>query len=93
MPRVIMAEGCQQIDAGGRRHYARGGQAFEDSVRGGVFEMSDANAKLAVKAGGAIASLTASAARLASIGYECPACGFGSYFRTCSRCGGECVRG
>jgi len=85
-----MAEGCREIDAGGRRHYARGGA--KGYAQGGVFKMDDHAAKLAVKAGGAIASLTASPARLASIGFWCTACGFGSYFTTCGRCGAECVR-
>lgn len=88
--RVIFAEGCQQIDVGGVRHYARGASAFEGTVRGGVFEMSDAAAKLAVKAGGAIASLAGPAGRKS--GFRCPACGFGSFLKRCSKCGADCVR-
>lgn len=25
-------------------------------------------------------------------GFRCKACGFGSWFKTCSRCGGECEK-
>ena len=84
MTRVIIAEGCREVDYGGRRHYARNYQ------QGGLFDMSDAAARQAVKIGGAIASLAGAAGR--AIGWRCPACGFGSFVRTCSRCGTECVR-
>ena len=88
--RVIFADGCQQIDVGGVRHYARGASAFEGTVRGGVFEMGDAAARLAVKAGGAIASLAGTTRR--SVGWRCGKCGFGSFLPTCGRCGAECQR-
>jgi hypothetical protein len=98
MTRVIVADGCQQIDSPltGTRYYARGGRAFEGNVRGGVFEMSDADARLAVRMGGAIASMAGAARRV--IGWRCPCCGFGSFLKTCSRCaarsccGAECER-
>lgn len=91
MTRVIVAEGCQQVDSpSGRRYHARGGHAFQDSVRGGVFDMSPEDARLAVKMGGAIASEAGTTRR--GIGYRCTACGFGSYTVTCGRCGGECER-
>lgn len=91
MKRVIVAEGCQQVDSpSGVRYHARGGRAHEENVRGGVFEMSDADARMAVKMGGAVASLAGTARRMA--GFRCPACGFGSWVKTCSRCGEECVR-
>ena len=90
--RVIFAEGCQQIDSpvSGTRYYARGARAFEGNVRGGVFEMSDADARMAVRMGGAIASLAGTASR--SAGWRCKACGFGSYVKKCGRCGAECAR-
>jgi hypothetical protein len=92
MQRVIVADGCQQIDSPvtGARYHARGARALEGSVRGGVFEMSDADARLAVRMGGAIASLAGTARR--STGWRCPVCTFGSYLRTCGRCGAECQR-
>jgi hypothetical protein len=88
MPKVLIAEGCREVDFAGRRHYALGGRKGYE--RGGLFEMSDAAAKQAVKIGGAIASLTGVTARAA--GFRCKACGFGSFFRRCSRCGAECER-
>jgi len=88
MPRVLMAEGCREIDAAGRRHYAVGGHA--GYRQGGLFDMSDAAARLVVRAGGAIASLNGAAAR--SAGFRCPQCGFGSWLRACGRCGAQCDR-
>lgn len=92
MTRVIVADGCQQVDspASGRRYYARGARAFEGNVRGGVFDMSDADAKLAVRMGGAIASLAGAVGRRA--GFRCPSCTFGSFTLICGRCGAECQR-
>ena len=92
MQRVILADGCQQIDSPvtGTRYYARGGRAFQGKVRGGVFEMSETDAKLAVLAGGAIASLAGTTRR--RTGWRCKACGFGSFLKKCGRCQSECVR-
>jgi hypothetical protein len=88
MTRVIIAEGCREVDFGGVRHYARGGQ--KGYQQGGSFDMSPAAARQAVKIGGAIASEAGTTRR--GIGWRCPGCGFGSFVRTCSRCGSECVR-
>lgn len=88
MTRVIFAEGCREIDAGGVRHYARGGE--KGYRQGGLFEMDDRAARLAVKAGGAIASLAGAVGR--AVGFRCPACGFGSFTRVCGKCGTECER-
>ncbi len=89
MPRVIIAEGCREVDAlSGRRYYARGGQKGYE--QGGSFDMTQADAKAAVKMGGAIASLSGSTR--SSVGYRCPDCGFGSYLKVCGRCGGTCAR-
>ena len=92
MQRVIVADGCRQIDSpvSGTRYYARGGMAFEGTVKGGVFEMSDSDARMAVKMGGAIASLAGTARR--RTGWRCRACGFGSYLKQCGRCQSECER-
>lgn len=92
MTRVIVADGCQQVDSPltGRRYYAKGARAFEGSVRGGVFDMSPADAAMAVKMGGAIASEAGTTRR--GIGWRCPACGFGSFLKRCGRCGAECER-
>jgi hypothetical protein len=88
--RVIVAEGCREIDSPrtGRRYYARGGQ--RGYQQGGTFDMHPADAKLAVRMGGAIASLAGPARR--GVGFRCPSCGFGSFFKRCSQCGSECER-
>lgn len=89
MTRVIVAEGCREVDSpSGTRYYARGGR--KGYMQGGSFDMSDADAKLAVRMGGAIASEAGATSR--GIGYRCGGCGFGSFVVTCSRCGGQCVR-
>jgi len=86
-----VAEGCQQVDSpSGTRYYARGGRAHEENVRGGVFEMSESDARLAVKMGGAVASLAGTTRRM--LGWRCPSCRFGSYLKRCGRCGAECER-
>jgi hypothetical protein len=86
--RVLIAEGCREVDFAGTRHYARGGR--KGYLKGGLFDMSPAAARQAVKIGGAIASEAGTTRR--GIGYRCPSCGFGSFVRTCGRCGTECVR-
>jgi hypothetical protein len=88
MPKVLIAEGCREIDYGGRRHYALGGQ--KGYMKGGLFEMSDAAARQAVRLGGAVAPAIDATRR--GIGWRCPGCGFGSFVRRCSKCGTECVR-
>lgn len=89
MTRVIVAEGCREVDApSGRRYYARGGA--KGYAQGGSFDMAPSDAKAAVAMGGAIASL--SGPTRSSLGFRCPACGFGSFFATCGRCHGECTR-
>lgn len=86
-----MAEGCQQLDSpSGRRYYARGASAHEERVRGGVFDMSPADAAMAVKMGGAVASLAGTTRR--RLGWRCPSCGFGSYLKRCGRCSADCER-
>ena len=90
MPRVLIAEGCREVDFGGVRHYARGGRKGYE--QGGSFDMSPAAARQAVKIGGAIASEAGTTS--SGIGFRCtgPGCGFGSFVKTCSRCGAECER-
>jgi hypothetical protein len=88
--KVIVAKGCREIDSPytGTRYYARGGAKGYEG--GGLFDMAPADAALAVKMGGAIASLNGTAPK--GTGFRCPACGFGSWLKTCGRCGAECER-
>jgi hypothetical protein len=90
MSRVIVAEGCREIDSPltGQRYYARGGRKGYE--QGGSFDMHPADAAMAVKMGGAIASEAGATRR--DIGFRCPACGFGSFLKRCGRCGGKCER-
>lgn len=90
MPRVITAEGMREIDYGGQRYYSQGGRRGYE--QGGRFEMPDHAARVAVRMGGAIASLAGGTRR--TLGYRCqnPACRFGSFTRRCGRCGGRCER-
>jgi hypothetical protein len=90
MTRVIIAEGCREVDSPltGQRYYARGG--MKGYQQGGSFNMTPADAKIAVRMGGAIASEAGATSR--SIGWRCPGCGFGSFLKLCSRCGAECER-
>lgn len=87
---MLIAEGCREIDFGGRRYYAGDGSR-KSYEQGGVFrDMPDDAARQAVKIGGAVASVSGCGSR--RDGYRCPACGFGSWVKTCSRCGAECER-
>lgn len=90
MPKVIVAEGCREIDSpySGKRYYAQGGR--KGYTQGGSFEMDAADAKLAVRMGGAIASEAGATSR--KLGFRCLACGFGSFLKKCGRCGEECER-
>lgn len=54
----------------------------------GFVTVSDHDARLLKQNGFTPASLTG----VARGGRRCTDCGFGSWFTTCSRCGGECVR-
>jgi hypothetical protein len=80
--RVIMANDVAQLDVGRHRY---GG-----NVPGRVFDMTPADARAVVKAGGALATVAGVVGR--SAGYRCGDCGFASYVVNCSRCGGACGR-
>lgn len=64
----------------GRRH----------NFRKGIADVNDRDAKGIVAAGGFIPSMAGTTR--AGIGYRCIECGFGSWFKKCSRCGGVAVR-
>lgn len=78
---VAPAKACQQVDGlSGRRYKARDG----------IYEMTARDGKALVAAGGFLPSLAGATSR--ATGFRCVACGFGSFFRRCSRCGGDCNR-
>lgn len=82
MTRVILGHDVAQLDGLSGRRY--GG-----NMPGQVFDVSPADARAVVRAGGALASVAGTVAR--SVGYRCE-CGFRSYVRRCSRCSKECER-
>lgn len=60
------------------------------NFRKGIADVPDRDAKALVKAGGFIPSMAGTTRR--DIGYRCTKCGFGTWFRKCSRCGGHAKR-
>lgn len=60
------------------------------TTKSGFFDMSKRDAKALVEIGGFVPSLSGSTR--SRLGFRCPSCGFGSYLRSCGRCGGECER-
>jgi len=58
---------------------------------GRIMDVTNPQHVKALLAEGAFAaSLSGTAQR--TDGYRCPACSFGSFFKTCGRCGGECEK-
>jgi hypothetical protein len=78
---VAPARACVEVDGvTGRRYRAKDG----------VYEMSPRDGRALVAAGGFLPSLSGATSR--TTGYRCGRCGFGSFFTTCSRCGGTCTK-
>lgn len=77
---VAPAKAVAEVDGlSGRRYKARDG----------IYDMAPRDAKALIKVGGFAPSLSGTTA--ADLGYRCT-CGFGSFFTTCSRCGGSTQR-
>lgn len=79
--KVMLDKGCREIDAPSGRRY---------KARDGVLDMEPSDARAVVKFGGAACSLSGTTKR--NTGYRCVDCGFGTFFTTCSRCGGEAIK-
>jgi hypothetical protein len=58
--------------------------------REGIFHMLPSDAAVMAKGGGFYPSMAGATRK--SVGFRCGACGFGSFVKTCSRCGGECEK-
>lgn len=73
---------AREVEVGSRRYRSRDG----------VYRMLPGDARMLRAAGGFTPTLAGTAPKGA--GYRCddPACGFGSWFTTCGRCGGQCSK-
>lgn len=71
---------ARQVDVGGRRYRSQDG----------IYQMLPQDAKLLRASGGFAPNLGGATPRRA--GYRCQKCGFGAFFTTCGRCGGECEK-
>lgn len=67
----------REVDAPSGRRY---------TSRDGLFQVSEGDAAALKGAGWFRPNLGGRT----SGGFRCPACGFASFFRCCSRCGGDC---
>lgn len=65
-----------------------GGKSYYQS-RQGSFEITNPKHIKAMKAEGFFEASLMGATTNGSLGYTCSECGFGSWFRKCSRCGHE----
>lgn len=83
MTKVILANDVAILDG-------PSGRTYGGNTPGRVFDMTPDDAKAVVKLGGAYCAESGTTRR--KIGYRCKVCGFGSFVRICSRCGGECER-
>lgn len=79
---VPQATNCREIEVGGKI-YKR--------TRSGLFDMPEHVAKHVIKHEGGQAVALSGITRKGQ-GFNCIDCGFGSFFTTCSRCGGTCTR-
>jgi hypothetical protein len=79
---VPQASNCRELTVGGRTYRRRAN---------GLFDLPEAAAKHVVKfEGGQQPSLSGTTRK--ATGFRCVDCGFGTFVKTCSRCGAECER-
>lgn len=72
---------CVQVDGLSGRRY---------TARDGVLHMSERDGAALIAAGGIRPGLTGQTR--AALGYRCPVCGHGSFFKRCGKCGAGCAR-
>lgn len=58
--------------------------------RQGMFNMTESDARAMVASGGFLPSMAGTTR--AGLGYRCPSCGHGSFFKTCGKCNTECEK-
>ena len=79
----VMAEDARQKVAGVDGTYYKQDRGF--------FDMPDHHAKVHLAASN-LPQPNLAGQTNRRLGYRCGGCGFGSFFATCSRCGGQCVK-
>lgn len=74
-------------------HYHKGceGVGRLDRHKDGTFHMGERAAKIAMQTGEFAIAPELSVGKT-NEGYRCVDCGFGTWFKTCSKCGGSCHR-
>lgn len=75
------AKECVEIDGPSGQRY---------NFRKGITDVSDRDGKAILRYGGFVPSMSGVTRK--SLGFRCQSCGFGSFFKTCSRCGGNAAR-
>lgn len=60
-------------------------------AKDGIFDMPDDHARVYLRATEQSA-LSLTGVRRTKVGFWCEACRFGTFFKICSKCGGECRR-
>jgi lipopolysaccharide biosynthesis regulator YciM len=81
MPKMIAPDkGVKQTDIGRVRYNVN---------KQGVYSVDDSSHVRAMKREGFIEASLMGATTNKQVGYTCAECGFGSWFRKCSRCGSE----
>lgn len=65
------------------------GSATYRPNKGGLYEVTNSRHAKAMKAEGFIEASLMGATTNKELGYTCVQCGFGSWFKKCSRCGHE----
>jgi hypothetical protein len=81
MPKMVAPDKhVKQTEVGGYRYTAN---------RQGLYKVESPSHVAAMKSEGFIEASMMGATTDQSLGYNCSKCGFGSWFKKCSRCGSE----
>ena len=82
----------RRVPAEDRRQVQTEIQGVRYTQRDGYFEMPPGAEKLHRQSANLPAASPAAGPVVRRHGFRCDDCGFGSFFTTCSRCGGTCTR-
>lgn len=86
-----MSHDLVRVPAEDRRQVQTDIDGHRYTQRDGYFHMRPDHARVHLKHGNQPTPAAAGPVGQAA-GYRCEACGFGSFFTSCSRCGGSCGR-